>query len=87
MGDLGHSDSVVLQEYPEVDARKLVRQEIEFVVQVSSKIRGKIIVPNDASQDEVQAIAIRDENTMKYLDNKEIKKIIFVKNKLINFII
>ena len=84
---LGHNDSVVKQKYPVIDESKLQRQEIEFVVQVSSKIRGKIVLPLDASQDEAQAIAIKDENVSKYLEGQSIKKVIFVKNKLINFII
>lgn len=84
---LGHDDSVVLQKYPEYDDAKLIKSFIEFVVQVSSKIRGKIELPLDASEEQAKEIAQKDENVLKYLEGKEIKKIIFVKNKLINFIV
>jgi len=84
---LGHNVSVSLQEYPTLDETKLVKNVVEFVVQVSSKIRGKIELPLDISQEEVEQIAKKDINVLKYLEDKEIKKVIFVKNKLINFIV
>ena len=84
---LGHNDSVVLQKYPDYDDTKLVKNVIEFVVQVSSKIRGKIELPLDTSEEQAKEIAKKDANVLKYLEGKEIKKIIFVKNKLINFIV
>jgi leucyl-tRNA synthetase len=84
---LGHNDSVVLQQYPEYDVTKLVKSAVEVVLQVNSKIRSKIEIAIDATQDEVEAIAKNDENVAKYLDGKAIKKIVFVKNKLINFIV
>jgi leucyl-tRNA synthetase len=84
---LGNSESVVLQQYPSFDESKIVKSTVEFVIQVSSKIRGKIEVPVDSTQAEVEKIAKTEENVMKFMASKEIKKIIFVKNKLINFIV
>jgi leucyl-tRNA synthetase len=76
-----------LQKYPDYDESKLCRQEIEFVIQVSSKIRAKINLPADTPQEEAERIAKQDENVSKHLEGKTIKKIIFVQNKLINFIV
>jgi len=84
---LGNKESVVLQQYPQFDENKIVKSTVEFVIQVSSKIRGKIEVPNDATQEEVEKLAKTEENVIKFIEGKEIKKIIFVKNKLINFIV
>ena len=84
---LGYNESISLQKYPDVDETKLIKNTVEFVVQVSSKIRGKIELPLDTIQTEVEELAKKDENVHKYLKDKEIKKIIFVKNKLINFIV
>ena len=84
---LGNTDSIILQKYPEIDETKLIKNVIEFVIQVSSKIRGKIDLPLDTTQQEAELIAKQDPNVLKYLEDKEIKKIIFVKNKLINFIV
>mgnify|MGYP000939924472 CR=1 FL=1 len=83
---LGHNDSIVLKKYPDYDESKLVKQEIEFVVQVNSKIRSKIVMPINKSQSEYEEIAKNDPNVIKFLDGLTIRKVIYVQNKLINFI-
>ncbi len=83
---LGHEESVVLQEYPEYDEAKTQKSSIEFVVQVLSKIRAKLQVPATATQAEIEELAKADEKVQKYLEGKTIRKVIFVPNKLINFI-
>ncbi|MBS4001716.1 MAG: leucine--tRNA ligase [Desulfobulbaceae bacterium] len=84
---LGHSQSVVFEEFPVYDDAKIVRNEIEFVVQVGGKIRARIQVNVDLPQDQLEALALGDAAVQKHIDGKEIRKIIFVKNKLINFIV
>ena len=83
---LGHDDSIVLQEYPDYDESKTVKNEIEFVVQVSSKIRAKLQASAGLSQADAENLAKADQGVQKHLEGKEIKKVIFVKDKLINFI-
>ncbi len=83
---LGHEESVVLQLYPEFDESKIVRPEIEFVVQVMSKIRSRIRVAPGCSQQEIEQLAKADERVQKHLAGKTIRKVIFVPDKLINFI-
>ncbi len=84
---LGHNDSIVLQEFPNYDESKIVKKEIEVVVQVRSKIRAKLSLAAGASQDEVQKAALSDENVQRHIGDKQIRKIIFVQDKLINFIV
>ncbi len=84
---LGHSESVVLQKYPDYDETKIVKQSIEVVVQVTSKIRSKMNVPFDSTQEEIEVIALADNNVQKFIEGRPIRKVIFVKNKLINFIV
>lgn len=84
---LGNSNSVVLQEYPSFDESKTIKQSIEMVIQVQSKIKAKIQMALDINQEEALAIAKSDDYIKKLLEDKQIKKVIFVKNKLINFII
>ncbi len=83
---LGHEESIVLQKFPDWDESKIVKQEIEYVVQVLSKIRAKLMAPPNMPQDEIQSLALKDEKVQKYLEGKQIRKVIFVPNKLINFI-
>lgn len=83
---LGHEDSIALQEFPDYDESKTQKLQIEFVVQVTSKIRAKIQVAPDLSQEELEELAKQDAKVQKHLEGKTIRKVIFVPNKLINFI-
>ncbi len=84
---LGKQDSIFNQNFPEFDEQKTQRKEVEIVVQVNSKIRAKINVPFDTSENEVLILAKKEPNVQKYLENKEIRKVIFVPNKIINLIV
>lgn len=84
---LGETESVVFAGWPQFDEAKTVRQTIEFVVQVCSKIRARLQIKLDASEDEVRQIALANEQVQKYVDGKPIRKVIFVPNKLINIIV
>jgi len=84
---LGHDGSVHHSSFPEYDQAKLVENEIEIVLQVSSKIRGKMIVPADADAAAIEELAKSDPNVQKHLDGKQIKKTIVVPGKLVNFIV
>jgi leucyl-tRNA synthetase len=83
---LGHEDSVTKAEFPKFDEEKTKKSEIEFVVQVKSKIRARIMLAPGLPQEEVEKLAKEDASVQKHLEGKEIKKVIFVPNKLINFI-
>lgn len=83
---LGYEQSIFLHNFPEFDENKATKKEVEIVVQVNSKIRGRIFVPIDTPQENVFELAIKEPNVQKYIDKKEIRKIIFVPNKLINII-
>jgi leucyl-tRNA synthetase len=83
---LGHNESIYLAQFPEYEESKTIKQSIEMVVQVSSKIRSKVQISLDLPQEEVEKLALADSQVQKHLEGKEVKKVIFVKNKLINFI-
>lgn len=84
---LGNDGFVCKQSYPEFDAGKIVRNKIEFVIQINSKIRSKIEANLDAKQDAIESAALADENVRKHLEGKSVVKLIFVPNKLLNFIV
>jgi leucyl-tRNA synthetase len=83
---LGNTTSIVGVPFPEYDLAKTIKSEVEVVVQVQSKIRGRVVVAIDTPQDVIETAAKEDPKVASYLEGKEIKKVIFVKNKLINFI-
>jgi leucyl-tRNA synthetase len=84
---LGNKNSVVNQPFPEFNDAKTKKNQVEMIVQVLSKIRCKLLIEPGLTQDEVQALALADEKVQKHLEGRAIKKVIFVKDKIINFIV
>lgn len=84
---LGETGSVHTSAFPDFDQSKLVLSEVEIVVQVSSKIRGKLVVPADADSAGMESMAKADSAVQKHLEGKQIVKVIAVPGKLINFIV
>ncbi|HRP01573.1 MAG TPA: leucine--tRNA ligase [Candidatus Kapabacteria bacterium] len=84
---LGKNTSIILENYPTFDKAKAEKNTIEFIVQVASKIRGKLSINKGLSQEEIEELAKNEESIQRHLEGKEVKKVIFVKDKLINFIV
>jgi len=84
---LGNKESIHKQSWPQYD-KKLVKDEmITLVVQVNGKVRDKIEAEADISEDKAKELAISSQNVKKWVQNKEIKKIVFVQGRLINIVI
>ncbi len=83
---LGHSTSVHLERYLEPDERALVTEEITLVVQVNGKVRARIAAGAGVSEDEAVALAMADPNVRSHLDGKELRKRIYVPDKLLNLV-
>jgi leucyl-tRNA synthetase len=83
---LGHEESVHNSEWPVHDESYLVEHVIKIAVQVNGKIRGEIEVPHDATQENIEAEAKAHENVANYISG-DVKKIIYVPNKLISFVV
>ncbi len=73
--------------WPAVDENALKQDEIEIVVQVNGKLRGRITVPATADQAAVQAIALADEHVLKFVEGKPVRKFIYVPGKLANLVV
>ncbi len=85
---LGNNSSIHLSSWPLFDEEKIKKEEIEMSIQISGKFRGTFIVKNDSSDDEIKNLIKNTNIYKKYiLKEEEIKKIIIVKNKLINILI
>ncbi len=84
--DLGYGEDVLSSDWPTVDQAALTQTSIEMVVQINGKVRAKINVNPDASKDEVEAIALAQENSQKFIDGKTVRKVIVVPGKLINIV-
>ena len=84
---LGEEQPIIDAPWPEVDQAALARDEIEMVVQVNGKVRGRITVAIDADKESVQALALADENVQKFTDGKNIAKVIVVPKKLVSVVV
>ena len=73
--------------WPEVDESALQKSFVTIVIQVNGKVRGRIEVGIDEDDAAVKHKAIRQENVSRFIENRDIKKIIFVPNKLINIVV
>ncbi|MDM7863353.1 leucine--tRNA ligase [Staphylococcus borealis] len=83
---LGNDDTITYQPWPTYDESLLVDAEVEIVVQVNGKVRAKMNIPKDTSKDEMEALALQDENVKLSIEGKDIKKVIAVPQKLVNIV-
>lgn len=82
---LGHTTSIHLEKWPEFDAQKALSEEVDVVVQINGKTRGVVSVARGALEADVREAIEADAKLVKYLDF-EAKKVIFVPDKIINFV-
>ena len=84
---LKHNETLDIAEWPKFDEKLTVDSEITIAIQVNGKLRGDIKAKKDEDKKIVEELAKNQENVKKYLEGKEIKKVIIVPNRLINFVI
>ena len=83
---LGHTKSVHLERYLQPDERALATEEITLIVQVNGKVRARIAAPAGVSEDAAVELALAEANVRSHLDGKEIRKRIYVQDKLLNLV-
>ncbi len=74
-------------DWPVYDESKTIASSVEMAVQVLGKLRGTVVVPMDSDQDTIVAAAKEADRVAKAIEGKQIVKVIFVKNKLVNLIV
>jgi leucyl-tRNA synthetase len=84
---LGHSELIMDASWPQVDKTALTIDEVEMVVQVNGKLRGKITVAVDADKNTIETIALQEPNVQRFTTDKTIKKVIVVPKKLVNVVV
>jgi leucyl-tRNA synthetase len=84
---LGHKTALIDVPWPQVDANALEADEIEMVVQVNGKVRGRILVAVDANNDTVAALALADENVQRFVADNTVRKTIVVPGRLVNIVV
>ena len=84
---IGNSKSVHLEKWPVLDEDALKENSYELVIQINGKVRDKINVEINISDDEIKEKTLIRPNVKKWIDNKTIRKIIIVKGRIINIVV
>ena len=83
---IGGKEMLVHAKWPEYDPAKCVDASVEIAVQISGKIKARLMIPSDAAEEEVKALVMADANVQAALAGKSIIKEIYVKGKLYNIV-
>lgn len=84
---LGSKDSLAYAPWPTFDESKMKSTEIEVPLQINGKVRGKITVPADCNQAELELAARKHERLSELLDGKEIVKVVVIPGRMVNFVV
>ncbi|MEZ4663010.1 MAG: leucine--tRNA ligase [Caldilineaceae bacterium] len=84
---LGHTESVHLQSWPQGDAVKAKEDEITVVVQINGKVREKLLVAPGTAKETLESQALASANVQKWMEGKTIRKVIVVPDKLVNIVV
>ncbi|MDD2486795.1 MAG: class I tRNA ligase family protein [Candidatus Gracilibacteria bacterium] len=84
---LGHKDSIHLESWPKYDESKLIDKIVKIAIQVNGKVRDEIEVDFDTPEENIRKIAFECENVKKHIGGAEIRKVVYVKNKLLSIVV
>ncbi|EGQ22177.1 leucine--tRNA ligase [Sporosarcina newyorkensis 2681] len=83
---LGHTETVAYAQWPTYDETKLSDDTVEVAVQINGKIRAKINVSKDSTKEELEQVALANEDVKQWMEGKELKKIIAIPGRLVNIV-
>jgi leucyl-tRNA synthetase len=84
---LGHRESLARDPWPAWDPALTIEDHVTIAIQVNGKLRATLELPRDAEQPAAQSAALADERVRRHVDGAELRKVIFVKNKLLNLVV
>ena len=83
---IGNEPFISGKEWPAWDEGLAKDEEIELVIQVNGKMRGKLMIPIGLSEDEIKKLALGDRKTAEFVGQKDIRKVIVVQGRLVNVV-
>jgi len=84
---LGNKKSVFKEKWPEYDKKLIQEKTLQLIIQINGKVRDKVEVEMNISKEEAKKITLSQDKIKKWLGNKKPKKIIYIKNRLINLVV
>ena len=85
--EIGEGDRLDQVPWPSYSAAALEEEKLLIVVQVNGKVRGKITVPADVSQDYIETNALADPKVVGFLDGKNVRRVVYVPRRLVNIVV
>ncbi len=85
--NLGHDETLARAPFPTADPAHLVEQSVTCVVQVLGKVRGKLEVSPEISDEELTALALAEPNVVRSIDGREVRKVIVRAPKLVSIVV
>lgn len=83
---LGHSNAAVDQPWPDVDEQALELEEVDWVLQVNGKLRGRMRMPADAEEAVIREAALAENNVQRFLEGLTVQRVIVVPGRLVNVV-
>ena len=84
---MGEKTILMNESWPIVDDEALEESKKEIIIQINGKLRGKLVINVDLDEQQIRDIILNDDKLRVYIADKEIKKAIYVKGKLVNYVI
>jgi leucyl-tRNA synthetase len=85
--ELEFGEDILASPWPQADEHALATDEIELVIQVNGKLRSRVSVPADADERTVRQIALTDNNVVRHIGDKTVKKVVVIPGRLINIVV
>ncbi len=85
--ELSEKQSIFQEKWPKFDPKLAKEKQIELVIQINGRVRGRVLAPADISQAEAEELALKQKNIQRHLTGEKVRKIIFIPGKLINLVI
>ena len=84
---LGHEDRLYNRAWPVCDESALIKDEVQVILQINGKLKDKLMLPNNSEKEVVEETARASERFKEATDGHEVIKVIYVPNKIINFVV
>ena len=83
----GEEESIIHVPWPQYNTDALKKDTIKIIAQVNGKLRGRFDVPTEITEEEIREVVLADQKIQEFVQNKPIKKFIYVPQKLVNLVV
>jgi len=85
--NLGEKKSIHRSAWPKYEKKKIIDDMVKVAIQVNGKVRSEMSISIEMSEEEVKNLVLKDKNITSWIGNKEIKRLIYVKGRIVNIVV